>query len=225
VRSSHPLARRQWPFRWFTTWLFALLIDAGDRVTDSARGIASRSFKRGEAVTSSINGMRIAGIVLAVATRCGATEASAQLYLNITGGNAPGPGIAGPGTVGPGMGRIGSPTGDPATLGIGGAGFGSSQGLGIPLFNQGAGRGGDIARKATGTAPDSLSSALDGPSSPVNSATNTLTGSVSNAVPWGTTSATNPPAKRKQSNKAGATSLSGRSATVVAPKTSLAGSP
>jgi hypothetical protein len=40
-------------------------------------------------VTSAINEMRIAGLVLAVAMCCGATDASAQLYLNITGGNAP----------------------------------------------------------------------------------------------------------------------------------------
>ena len=174
-------------------------------------------------MTSSINGMRIAGIVLAVATCCGASEASAQLYLNITGGNAPAPGIAGLGTTGPGMGVIGSPAGNPASLGIGGAGFGSSQGLSIPLFNQGAGNGVGVARKAAGTPPGSLSSALDGPSSPVNSATNTLMGSVSNTVPWGT-SATNPPAKRKQNNNAGTTSLSGRNA-ALAPKTSPAGSP
>src|ERR1700688_1965799 len=90
----------------------ALLIGAGDRVSDSAQGIASSSFSKGEkAVASSINGMRNAGIVLVVATCFGATEASAQLYLNITGGNTTEPGIAGLGTAGPGMGGVGSPTG------------------------------------------------------------------------------------------------------------------
>jgi hypothetical protein len=59
---------------------------------------------------------------------------------------------------------------------------------------------------------------------PVNSATNMLTGSVSDAVPWGTTSASIPPAKRKQSSNAGAASLSGQIA-APAPKTTPAGSP
>jgi hypothetical protein len=171
-------------------------------------------------MTSSINGMSIACGVLAVAICGGATEASAQLYLNITGGNAPAPGIAGLGAAG----SVGSPVGNPATLGIVGAGFGSSQGVGIPLFNQGAGNGGGVTRNAVGAAPGSLSSVLDGPSSPVNSSTNTLTGSVSNPAPWGTTSATNPPAKRKQNINAGAASLNGRGAP-VASKTSPAGGP
>src|SRR5215470_4144279 len=133
-------------------------------------------------MTSSIKGMRIAGLVLAIATCCGAGEASAQLFLNLSGGNAPAPGSAGSG--------VGSPTGNPAELRLGDTGTGSSHGLNIPLLNQGAGNAVGVTGNAVGTARGS--SDMDRPSSPVDSVTNSMMGSVSNAVSRETNSATNP---------------------------------
>jgi hypothetical protein len=64
--------------------------------------------------------MRMAGILLAVATCCGATEAGAQLraFVNVGpgGGNAPAPGSAGLGTAGLGLGGFGSATGRGASI-------------------------------------------------------------------------------------------------------------
>jgi len=165
-------------------------------------------------MTSCIKGMRIAGFVLAVATCCGAGEASAQVFLNLSGGNAPAPGSAGSG--------IGSPTGNPAELRLGDTGIGSSHGLSIPLLNQGAGNAAGVTGNAVGTARGS--SDMDRPSSPVDSVTNSLMGSVSNAVSRETNSATNPASKRKQNGNAGAASSSGRAPT-AASKISPAGSP
>ena len=163
-------------------------------------------------MTSSIKGMRIAGFVLAVATCLGAGEASAQLFLNLSAGNAPG--SAGSG--------IGSPTGNPAELRLGDTGTGSSHGLNIPLLNQGAGNALGVTGNAVGTARGS--SDMDRPSSPVDSVTNSLMGSVSNAVSRETNSAANPASKRKQNGNAGTASSSGRAAT-AASKIGPAGSP
>jgi hypothetical protein len=87
--------------------------------------------------------MRIAGIVLAVAMCCGATKAGAQLRAYVGSsvggpgfGNAPAPGSAGLGTAGLGLGGFGSAT---ENLGLGDKGTGSSQGLSLPLLNQGSG--------------------------------------------------------------------------------------
>jgi hypothetical protein len=148
--------------------------------------------------------MRIAGIVLAVATCCGASEASAQLraYVgpSVGGpgfGNAPAPGSAGLGTAGLGLGGFGSANG---TLGLGATDTGSSQGLSLPL-NQGSGNALGVTGNA-GAAQGSLSSAIDRPSSPLNSVTNSLMGPVSNAVSGATSSAKSPAGKRKQTGQA-----------------------
>ena len=94
-------------------------------------------------MSSSINGMRIAGLVLAVATCCGVPNAtrSIRAYVgpSVGGpgfGNAPAPGSAGLGTAGLGLGGFGSAT---QNLGLGDTGTGSSQGLSLPLLNQGSG--------------------------------------------------------------------------------------
>jgi hypothetical protein len=166
-------------------------------------------------LTSSINRMRIAGIVLAVATCCGATEASAQLraFVNVGGpgnGNAPAPGSAGLGTAGLGLGGFGS-----ATENLGNAGIGSSPGLSLPLLDQGTGNALGVTGGAAGTAQGSLSSAIDRPSSPVNSVTNSLIGPVGTAVSRATGSTTNSAGKRKQNVIAGATPSSGHGTAVA----------
>jgi len=142
-----------------------------------------------------------------------AGEASAQLFLNLSGGNAPAPGSAGSG--------IGSPTGNPAELRLGDTGTGSSRGLSIPLLNQGAGNAVGVTGNAVGTRGPSD---MDRPSSPVDSVTNSLMGSVNNAVSRETNSATNPASKWKENGNAGAASSSGRGAS-AASKISPAGSP
>jgi hypothetical protein len=141
--------------------------------------------------------MGTAGILLALAMCCGASEASAQLFLN----------IGGPGT----QGNAGIGT---ANLGIGGPGsatavqnepvIGSNRGVGLPLLNQQAGKSLGVSGDSTGTAQGSLSSAADHPSSPADSVTNTLMGPLSNLVSRSTNSAANPAGKRKQTNNAGA---------------------
>jgi hypothetical protein len=144
-------------------------------------------------VATSVNRIGTAGILLAVAMCWGAPEASAQLYLN----------------VGPAQGSAGSGT---ANLGIGGPGsaleiqglnepVGSNRGAGLPLLNQQAGNPLGVNGNPAGTAQGSLSSA--GPSSPVDSVTNTLMGPVGNIVSRSTNSAANPAGKRKQTNTAG----------------------
>jgi hypothetical protein len=163
--------------------------------------------------------MTIAGILLAAATCCGATEASAQFRAFVNGpgiGNAPAPGSAGLGTAGLGLGGFGSATESLGGPGLGDAGIRSSQGLSFPLLDQGAGKALGVTGNAAGTAQGSLSSAIDRPSSPMDSVTNSLMGSVSNAVSQATNSATNPAGKRKQNGIAGATSSSGRGAAVAA---------
>src|SRR5215475_14167562 len=144
--------------------------------------------------------MGTAGILVAVAMCCGASQASAQLFLNIGG---TGTGNAGIGT---------------ANLGIGGPGsalevqglnepIGSNRGASLPLLNQQAGKPLGVNGNSTGTAQGSLSSAGDHPSSPVDSVTNTLMGPVSNVVSRSTNSAANPASKRKQTNNAGASAV------------------
>jgi hypothetical protein len=171
--------------------------------------------------------MRIAGIVLAVATFCGATEASAQLRAYVGSsvggpgfGSPPAPGSAGLGTAG--VGGFGSAT-ENQGLGDTGTGTGSGQGLSLPLLNQGSGNALGVTGNA-GTAQGSLSSAIDRPSSPLNSVTNSLIGPVSNAVSGATSSATRPAGKRKQNGHAGAPSSSDHDA-AVASKVSPARSP
>src|SRR5271168_4614049 len=105
--------------------------------------------------------MRIAGLVLAVVTCCGATEASAQFraFVNVGGpgnGNAPAPGSAGLGTAGLGLGGFGSATESLGGPGLGDASIGSSPGLSLPLLNQGAGNRLGVTGSAAGTAQGSL---------------------------------------------------------------------
>jgi hypothetical protein len=166
-------------------------------------------------VTKSITGMTIAGLVLAVAIGCSATEASAQLRAFVTGGQGgqQAPGSAGLGTAGLGVGGFGSATENLNGPDAGTAGIGSGSGLGLPLLG-----GADNALGVTGNAgvsQGSLSSAIDRPSSPIDSVTNSLMGSVRNAVSRPTNSATNPAGKPKQNANAGATSSSGPSAAVA----------
>jgi hypothetical protein len=170
--------------------------------------------------------MRIACIVLAVATCCGITQASAQFraYVgpSVGGpgfGNAPAPGSAGLGTAGLGLGGFGSAT---QSLGLGDTSTGSSQGLSL---NQGSGKALGVTGNAGGTAQGSLSSAIDRPSSPVNSVTNSLMGPVSNAISRAPNSATTPAGgKRKQNGNAAAAPSSDRSP-AVASKVSPARNP
>jgi hypothetical protein len=143
--------------------------------------------------------MGTAGVLLAVAMFCGAPEASAQLFLNIGGSNAPAQGNAGIGTSNLGLGGPGSAT---ALQGLNEPVIGSNRGL--PLLNQQAGQSLGVSGNSTGTAQGSLSSAGDHPSSPADSVTNTLMGPVSNLVSRSANSAANPAGKRKQTNNAGA---------------------
>jgi hypothetical protein len=195
--------------------------------------IPTPPFARGEpTLPSSINGMRVAGIMLAVAICCGGTKASAQLRVFVGpsaggpgfGNTAPAPGSAGLGTAGLGLGGFGSAT---ENMGLGDTGTRSSPGLSLPLLNQGAGNALGVTGNAAGTvgtAQGSLSSAIDRPSSPLNSVTNSLMGPVSNAVSAATHPATSPAGKRKQNGNAGATSSSDRGPAMAA-KVSPAKSP
>jgi hypothetical protein len=185
-------------------------------------------------MSRSING--IAGLVLVVATCCGASQASAQEIRAYMGpsvggpgfGNAPAPGSAGLGTAGLGLGGFGSAT---ENLGLGDTATGSSPRLSLPLLNQGSGLNQDsgkalgVTGNAGGTAQGSLSSAIDRPSSPLNSVTNSLIGPVSNAVSQPKKLGTGPAGTQKQQNgSGGATSSSDRGPT-VASKVSPAKSP
>jgi len=134
---------------------------------------------------------------------CGAPEASAQLFLNIGGGNAPAQGNAGIGTTNLGIGGPGSAT---AVQGLNEPVIGSNRGL--LLLNQQAGKPLGVNGNSTGTAQGSLSSPGDHSSSPVDSVTNTLMGPVSNLVSRSINSAANPASKRKQTNNAGAGEVS-----------------
>jgi hypothetical protein len=175
------------------------------------------------------NGMRIACIVLAVATCCGISRASAQFRAYVGPGvggpgfgNAPAPGSAGLGTGGLGLGGFGSST---QSLGFGDTSTGSSQGLSLPSLNQGSGNALGVTGNAAGGAQGSLSSAVDRPSSPLNSVTNSLMGPVSNAISR-TPHAATPQAggKRKKSGDAAAAPSSDRGP-AVATKVSPARNP
>jgi hypothetical protein len=160
-------------------------------------------------VTTSANKIGPAGILLAVATCCGAPEASAQLYLNIGGSGMDNAQTRSITTNNLGIGGPGSAT---EVQGLNEPAIGSNRGLSFPLLNQQAGKPLGVTGNATGTAQGSLSSAGDRASSPADSVTNTLMGPVSNQVPRSTNSAANPAAKRKQTNNAGAASSSSRGA-------------
>jgi hypothetical protein len=157
-------------------------------------------------VTTSINRVRTAGILLAVATCCGAPEANAQLFLSIGGS----PAQRSPSTTNNlGIGGPGSAT---EVQGLNEPVAGSNRGLGLPLLNQQAVKPLGVNGNPSGTAQGSLSSAGDHASSPVDSVTNTLMGPVSNIVSRSTNSAASPAAKRKQTNNAGAALSSSRGA-------------
>ncbi len=149
--------------------------------------------------------MRIAGIALAIVIGCSATEASAQLRAFAGQGNQQAPGSAGLGTAGLGVGGFGSATTTFNGAETGTAGAGRIPGL--PLLDQGADNALGVAGNA-GASQGSLSTAVDRPSSPINSVTNSLMGSVRNAVSRPQDSVANPAAKRKQSAKTGAASSS-----------------
>jgi hypothetical protein len=180
--------------------------------------------------------MRVAGIMLAVAICCGGTQAGAQVRVFVGPsaggpgfGNTSAPGSAGLGTAGLGLGGFGSAT---ENMGLGDAGTRSSPGLSLPLLNQGAGNAGNALgvtgnpAGTVGTAQGSLSSAIDRPSSPLNSVTNSLMGSVSDAVSNSTHSSTSPAGKRKQNGNAGApSSKSNDRGPAMAAKASPAKSP
>jgi hypothetical protein len=168
----------------------------------------------------------MACIVLAVATCCGISRASAQFRAYVGPGvggpgfgNAPAPGSAGLGTGSLGLGGFGSST---QSLGLGDTSTGSSQGLSL---NQGSGNALGVTGNAGGSAQGSLSSAIDRPSSPLNSVTNSLMGPVSNAISRVPHAAT-PQAggKRKKSGDAAAAPSSDRGP-AVATKVSPARNP
>jgi hypothetical protein len=150
---------------------------------------------RGDSVATSINRMGTAGILLALATCCGAPEASAQLYLNF--GGAPAQGNASIGTGNLGIGGAGSAT---AVQGLNEPAIGSNRGISLPLLDQQAGKPLGVNGNATGTAQGSLSSAGD--HSPIDSVTNTLMGPVGNIVTRSPNPAAKPASKRKQTDNA-----------------------
>jgi hypothetical protein len=162
-------------------------------------------------LTNSIKGMRIAGMALAAAMCAAATQASAQMrvFMGPGGNNNQAPGSAGLGTAGLGLGGFGSATEnlrepDPTS--------GSNQGLSNALgVTGGAGVG------SGSTSQGSLSSAIDHPSSPINSVTNSLMGSV--GTPGTTIPALKPPAKRKPGTKAAAASSNGGGAAAATKET------
>jgi hypothetical protein len=157
----------------------------------------------------------MACIVLAVATCCGISRASAQFRAYVGPGvggpgfgNAPAPGSAGLGTGSLGLGGFGSST---QSLGLGDTSTGSSQGLSL---NQGSGNALGVTGNAGGSAQGSLSSV-----------TNSLMGPVSNAISRVPHAAT-PQAggKRKKSGDAAAAPSSDRGP-AVATKVSPARNP
>jgi hypothetical protein len=157
--------------------------------------------------------MRIAGIALAIAMCVAATQASAQMrvFMGPGGNNTQAPGSAGLGTAGLGVGGFGSATEnlrepDPPSASSQGLGMGNALGV-----TGGAGGG------AGSTSQGSLSSAIDRPSSPMNSVTNSLMGSI--GTPGPTIPALKPPAKRKPSTKAAAASSNGGGAATAGKET------
>jgi hypothetical protein len=167
-------------------------------------------------VATSINRIGTAGILLAVAV-CGASDASAQFYLNVGPGGGNAQGSAGFGTANIGIGGPGSAT---AVQGLNEPVIGSNQGVSLPLLNQQAGKPLGLNGSSTSPVQGSLSSAGDHPSSPVDSVTNTLMGPVSNLVPpRSTNSAVKDPAgKRKQVHNAGKQVNNAEAGAVPAPR-------
>lgn len=172
-----------------------------------ARG-ARLDSRGGLGLTNSINGMRIAGVALAIAMSAAvmcaaATQASAQVSVfmgpGASGNNSRGQGSAGLGTAGLGLGGFGSAT---ENLREPDPNAGSGQGLGL-FNNQGTGNAlgvtGGAGGAAGSTSQGSLSSAIDRPSSPMNSVTNSLMGSIGTGT---TIPALKPVAKRKPSHTA-----------------------
>jgi hypothetical protein len=145
--------------------------------------------------------MGTAGILLAIATCCGAPEASAQLFLNVGG-----PGAQGNASIGTANLGIGGPGSALELQGLNEPALGSNRGVGLPLLNQQAGQPLGVSGNP-GTAQGSLSSAGDRSPSPVDSVTNTLMGPVSNLVSRSTNSGANPAGKRKQANNAKAAAV------------------
>lgn len=162
-------------------------------------------------MTTSMIRIVAAAILLAVATCCGGPEASAQLFLNFGQPAQRSPGI----TDNLGLGGPGSAT---QMQGLNEPVIGSSRGLGLPLLDPQAGKPLGVNGNPVGTAQGSLSSAGDRSSSPADSITNTLTGSVGILASPPPKSAV----KRKQTNNAAATSSSSRGA---APQVSSAKTP
>jgi hypothetical protein len=154
-------------------------------------------------LTNSINRMKIAGVALAVAICATGSEANAQLRVFMGPGgsaNQQAPGSAGMGTSSLGLGGFGSATENlapPAPDAGQGLSLGANNALGVA---SGAAGGG------VGASQGSLSSAIDRPSSPINSVTNSLMGPVGTAISGTTIPATKPAAKRKQNTKAAAAS-------------------
>ena len=166
-------------------------------------------------MTTSTKKIGTAGILLAVATCCGAPKADAQLYLNFGGSgmdNTPAQ-TRSISTSNLGLGGAGSAT---AIQGLNEPAIGSNRGISFPLLNQQAGKPLGVTGDSTGKAQGSISSAGDRPYSPVDSVTNTLMGPASNLVPRSTNSAANPVAKRKQTNNVGDASSSSRGAAAQA---------
>jgi hypothetical protein len=170
-------------------------------------------------LTNSINGMRIAGMVLAIAMCAAATAANAQVQLFVGPGtgnnNRPAPGAAGLGTSGLGLGGFGS---SESLGGYGASDASADTGKGLNFGNQerALGMNGGAGGGAAAPSQGSLSSAIDRPSSPMNSVTNSLMGSVGTGASGTTTPAIKPVAKRKPATKAAAASSAGGAD--VAPK-------
>ena len=158
-------------------------------------------------MTTSIHTIGTAGILLALATCFGAPEASAQLFMNLSGSD-----------------NASRNQGITNNLGIGGPGsatevqspnqpiMGSNRGPGFSLLNQQGAKPLGVNGNPAGTSQGSLSSAADRQSSPVDSVTNSLMGPVGNLVSRSTNSAANPPAKKKQTNTAATAPSSSRGA-------------
>jgi hypothetical protein len=133
-------------------------------------------------------------MLLTIAMCCGAPEASAQLFLNVSPAQNAGSTTANLGIGGPGSATAVQGLNEPVT--------GSNRDVSFPLLNQQGGKPLGVTGNPSGAGEGSLSSA--GSSSPVDSVTNTLMGPVSNIVSRSANSAANPPSKRKQTNNAGA---------------------
>jgi hypothetical protein len=153
----------------------------------------------------------MAGAMLAIAICAAATQASAQVQVFMGPGNGnrnqQAPGAAGLGTSGLGLGGFGS---SESIGGMGATDATIAPGKGLNFGGQGDALGVNGGVPAQG----SLSSAIDRPSSPMNSVTNSLMGSI--GTPGPTLPALKPVAKRKPAAKAAAASPSTGSADAAA---------